>query len=72
MERIGIRYDPESDFLEVIFKQKEGYFKETLSDQVIDKVDPAGNIIGFSILNICSLKAKPVEVELVKTEAGIP
>ncbi len=34
MEKIKVWYDSEGDFLEVIFENKEGYFKETESDQV--------------------------------------
>jgi uncharacterized protein YuzE len=50
MEKIKIWYDPEGDFLEVMFENKEGYFKETDSDQVMEKVDMNGKVVGFSIL----------------------
>ena len=43
-KRLKIWYDPEGDYLEVIFDQKPGYFRETASDQVMEKVDDAGNI----------------------------
>jgi uncharacterized protein YuzE len=45
-------YDQEGDFLEVIFDQKPGFFRETDSDQVMEKVDQEGNVIGFSILKV--------------------
>lgn len=32
---LKIRYDPEGDYLEVIFDQKAGYFRETENDQVM-------------------------------------
>jgi len=64
MEKIKVWYDSEGDFLEVMFKQKEGYFRETKSAQVMEKVDRQGNVIGFSILKISSLKKKPLEVDL--------
>lgn len=64
MEKVKVWYDSEGDFLEVIFKQKEGYFRETESDQVMEKVDTEGNIIGFSILKVSSLK-KTLDVDLV-------
>jgi hypothetical protein len=32
MERIRVWYDLEGDYLEVILKKKEGYFRETESD----------------------------------------
>ena len=61
---VKIWYDPEGDYLEVIFEQKEGYFRETENDQVMEKVDAEGNILGFSVLKISSLKAHPLEVSL--------
>ena len=39
MEKVKVWYDSKGDFLEVMFKQKEGYFRETKSDQVMEKVD---------------------------------
>ena len=62
--RVKLWYDPEGDYLEVIFDQKPGYFRETTSDQVMEKVDDAGNILGFSVLKISSLKRAPLEVAL--------
>jgi uncharacterized protein YuzE len=57
-------FDPEADFLEVIFEQKPGYFRGTENDQVMEKVDQEGNIIGFSVLRVSSLKKTPLEVSL--------
>jgi len=62
--KLKIWYDPEGDYLEVIFDQKPGYFRETASDQVMEKVDEAGNILGFSVLKVSSLKKGPLEVAL--------
>jgi uncharacterized protein YuzE len=64
MEKVKVWYDPEGDYLEVTFQQKEGYFKETESDQVMEKVDMEGNVIGFSILKVSSLKDHPLDVAL--------
>ena len=61
---VKVWYDPEGDYLEVIFDQKEGYFRETESDQVMEKVDRDGNLLGFSVLKVSSLKARPLEVAL--------
>ena len=61
---LKIWYDPEGDFLEVIFDQKSGFFRETPNDQVMQKVDTDGNVIGFSILRVSALKEKPLEVAL--------
>lgn len=57
-------YDPEGDFLEVIFERKEGYFRETDNDQVMEKVDSEGNIIGFSVLKVSALRERPIDVAL--------
>jgi len=66
MERKVVRiwYDPEGDFLEVIFDPRKGYFRETANDQVMEKVDAQGNLLGFSVLSVSSLKQKPLEVSL--------
>lgn len=64
MKNIKIWYDPEGDYLEVMFEKKEGYFRETESDQIMEKVDMEGKVIGFSILKVSSLKDHPIEVAL--------
>jgi uncharacterized protein YuzE len=64
MEKVKVWYDAEGDFLEVIFEQKEGYFRATSSDQVMEKVDMKGNVVGFSILKVSSLREKPLEFDL--------
>ena len=63
-KRVKIWYDKEGDYLEVIFDQKAGYFRETASDQVMEKVDEQGNILGFSVLKVSALKETPLEVAL--------
>lgn len=62
--KVRIGYDPEGDYLEVIFDQKPGYFRETSSDQVMEKVDDQGHILGFSVLKVSALKKTPLEVAL--------
>ena len=61
---VRVWYDHEGDFLEVIFDKKAGYFRETNSDQVMEKVDQKGNILGFSVMKVSKLGRKPVEVAL--------
>lgn len=64
-KEIKIWYDSESDYLEVLFERKAGYFRETENDAVMEKVDEEGNIIGFSILKVSALKPqKPLSVSL--------
>ena len=62
--RVKIWFDPEGDYLEVMFDQNPGYFRETASDQVMEKVDEAGNILGFSVMKVSALKKAPLEVAL--------
>jgi len=57
-------FDPEADFLEVTFEQKPGFFRPTENDQVMEKVDENGNVLGFSVLRVSLLKKVPLEVEL--------
>ena len=64
-KEITIWYDAEGDYMEVLFEKKAGHFKETTSDNVMEKVDEKGKIIGFSILNFSAVKqGKPISVSL--------
>jgi hypothetical protein len=71
-EEVRIWYDREADYLEVLFDRKEGYFRETDNDAVMEKVDSQGNIIGFSILKVSSISQhQPLSVSL-STRVGSP
>ena len=61
---VKIWYDQEGDYLEVVFEKGEGYFKETEDDQVMEKVDSKGNILGFSVLKVSQLRKRPLDVAL--------
>jgi len=62
--KLRVWFDPEGDYLEVIFDRKPGYFRETDNDQVMEKVDEDGNILGFSVLRVSSLHDQPLDVAL--------
>ena len=62
--KLKVWYDAEGDYLEVIFDQKPGYFRETENEHVMEKVDEKGNLLGFSVLRVSALKEKPIEVAL--------
>src|SRR4029453_9717084 len=47
-DRVKVWYDAKGDYLEVLFDQRPGYFRETTNDQVMEKVDAEGNVLGFS------------------------
>ena len=69
-KEVSVWYDKEADFLEVFFERKEGYFRETDNDAVMEKVDKDGNVLGFSILKVSGLESgKPISV-ILKTQAA--
>jgi uncharacterized protein YuzE len=69
-EKVKIWYDKEADYLEVLFDTREGYFRETENDAVMEKVDKEGNIVGFSVLSVSNLsQVKPLSVNLMKRTA---
>ena len=62
---IKIWFDPEADFLEVLFSDAPGYMRETDQDAILERVDQDGNVIGFSVLSVSQLsKEKPLLAEL--------
>jgi len=68
-KKIKVWYDKEADYLEVLFEEKEGYFRETDNDAVMEKVDSEGNVIGFSILKVSKVREEPLSVELTSSVA---
>jgi uncharacterized protein YuzE len=69
-EEVKVWYDREADYLEVLFDKKEGYFRETENDAVMEKVDSQGNIIGFSILKVSVIsRHQPLSVSLTNRVA---
>ena len=64
-DKVRVWYDREGDYLEVMFDLKTpGYFRGTQDDRVMEKVDAAGNVLGFSILRVSALRETPLEVWL--------
>ena len=49
LKQVSIWYDPEGDFLEVIWHRKPGAFVESADGRADIKVDDDGNILGFQI-----------------------
>ena len=62
--RVKIWYDQEGDYLQVMFEDGAGYFRETADDRVMEKVDEEGRVIGFSILKVSAVQSTPLEVAL--------
>ncbi len=64
-QTVKIWFDPEGDFLEVLFSDRPGYMRETAHDAVMERVDEDGKLLGFSILNVSRLAGQqPVVAEL--------
>ena len=52
--------------MEVLFSEEPGFMRETEDDRVMERVDEAGNILGFTVSNVSELrKGKPLTAELV-------
>jgi hypothetical protein len=66
-EQIRVWFDPEGDFLEVLFEDKIRYFKETEDDRVMVRVDMDDRIIVFHILAVSKIKT-PLDVPLSPVE----
>jgi len=65
-DKVKVWYDPEGDYLEVQFRQAPGFMRPTAHDAVMERVDEAGHVLGFSVLGISKLsKDHPLEAELV-------
>lgn len=63
--KVKVWYDAEGDFIEVIFSDAPGYQRETNHDAVLERVDGAGNVIGFSILGVSKFgRERPIEADL--------
>ena len=63
-KKLKIWYDKEGDFLEVMFEQRPGVFRETAKPHVMEKIDEQGKVLGFSIMRVSALQDAPLEVAL--------
>jgi hypothetical protein len=64
-DKVRLWFDPEADFLEVLFSDAPGYMRPTAHDAVMERVDEAGHVTGFSILGVTRFrKEHPLEAEL--------
>ena len=67
LKKAYVWYYPEGDFLEVTLDEKDGEMIDTADERVMAKVDDKGNVVGFQILSINTLKGtktKPFEADL--------
>ncbi len=65
-QQIKVWFDPEGDFLEVLFSDKAGFMKETNNEAVMERVDDQGNVLGFTVMGVSRLtKEKPLIADLI-------
>lgn len=63
--KVSIWYDDEGDMLEVLWAFREGYFAPTEDERILKRLDDNGEVIGFLIHEMSTLKQpNPVEFEL--------
>ncbi len=63
--RVLVSYDSEGDMLEVLWETREGYFTPTDDERILKRLDDDGEVIGFLIHDVSTLKQpSPVEFEL--------
>ena len=62
---VSVWYDDEGDMLEVLWAFREGYFSPTNDERILKRLSDDGEVIGFLIHDISTLKQpSPVEFEL--------
>jgi len=62
---VKIWFDLEADFLEVRFSDELGYMREPENNNLMERVNINGQVIGFSIFQISTLpKDKPLFAQL--------
>jgi uncharacterized protein YuzE len=63
---IKIWYDPEADFLEVLFSAEAGFMQETNNEFVMERVNEHGDILGFTVMQARhASQTAPLIAELV-------
>ena len=63
--KVLVSYDHEGDMLEVLWAFREGYFTPTDDERVLKRLDDDGEVIGFLIHEMSTLKEpSPIEFEL--------
>lgn len=64
-QTVKVWFDKEGDFLEVRFSEASGYMRETDHEAVMERVDAAGNVLGFTVMAVSQLdKDHPLVAQL--------
>ena len=65
-----IWYDCEGDFLEITFREANGYLRE-IAEDIYERVDEAGNLLGYAFLNMTRHERQsltiPLRVQQIQT-----
>ena len=62
---VSVWYDDEGDMLEVLWAFREGYFTPTDDERILKRLDDGGEVIGFLIHEMSTLKRpKPDRVRV--------
>ncbi len=70
MAQVKVWYDKEGDYLEVILSDAKGYFRK-VSEDVYERIDEEGGIIGFSIFNFSRRDRKEIEIPLELSKLAV-
>ena len=63
--KVFVSYDQEGDMLEGLWAFREGYFSPTDDERILKRLDDDGEVIGFLIHEMSTLKEpSPLEFEL--------
>ena len=63
--KVFVSYDHEGEMLEVLWAFREGYFSPTDDERILKRLDDDGQVIGFLIHEMSTLKEpSPLEFEL--------
>ena len=64
-KKVFVSYDHEGDMLEVLWAFREGYFTPTDDERILKRLDDDGEVIGFMIHEMSTLKhPERIEFEL--------
>ena len=63
--KVSAWYDAEGDLLEVLWAFREGYFTPTNDERILKRLDDDGQVIGFLIHEMSTLKqSDPIEFDI--------
>lgn len=66
--RVNVWYDEEGDYLDVTWGSGNTYYTDTEDDRVLALVDTDGNIQGFKIAGLSTIKGAPLDVDLTPAD----